>query len=329
MKVLITGGAGYVGSHLVDQFLLRGDTVSVVDNLFTGTRENIAHLAKNRNFTFVEDTILNRPLLEDLVAGHDLVCHLAAVVGVKHVLDDPVRGILDNAMGTEIVLTACHKANRRVLFSSTSEIYGKNPKLPFSEDDDSLFGSTRVTRWSYAVAKSLGEHLSFAYHSRGLPVTVVRYVNSYGPRLDTRGYGSVVATFISQALAGDPLIIHGDGKQTRCFTFVEDTVGGTIIAATKQEALGHVFNIGSSVSSTILELAHMILDLTGSKSSIRFVPYSEIYGDSFEDMTRELDPSKAEKILGFRARTSLKEGLQRTITWFQQRLVGNETGEPA
>lgn len=320
MKVLVTGGAGYIGSHLVDNFLSRGDSVSVIDNLFTGSERNIAHLAGNNNFIFIEGTILNRPLMEELVAGHDLVCHLAAVVGVKHVLDDPVRTILDNALGTEIVLTACHNARRRVLFSSTSEIYGKNPKLPFSEDDDSLFGSTRVPRWSYAVAKSLGEHLSFAYHARGLPVTVVRYVNSYGPRLDPRGYGSVVANFISQALSGKPLTIHGDGKQTRCFTFVDDTVGGTVMAATREEAVGHVFNIGSSVSSSILELAGMILDLTGSNSPVRFVSYPEVYGRTFEDMTRELDPSKAEKILGFRAKTSLKEGLQQTIEWFRERL---------
>jgi UDP-glucose 4-epimerase len=317
MKALVTGGAGYIGSHLVDRLLREGWGVTVVDNLFTGKLENINHNLRHPRFAFVEGDVRDRDLMARLIEGHDLVCHLAAVVGVRHVLDNPVRSILDNSLGTEVVLTTSRRFGRRVLFASTSEIYGKNPKLPFGESDDSVFGSTKVFRWSYGIAKALGEHLSFAYHSEGLPVSVVRYVNSYGPRLDRRGYGSVVATFIGQAMAGQPLTIHGSGTQTRCFTYVDDTVNGSLMAATRDEALGDVFNIGSTVSSSVLDLARLILQLTGSSLPTVFVPYAEVYGNQFEDMTRELDASKAEKILGFRAKVSLKEGLEQTVAWFR------------
>jgi UDP-glucose 4-epimerase len=319
MKALVTGGAGYIGSHLVDRLLKEGWEVTVVDNLFTGRLENIDHNLPLSPFTFVKGDVRDRSLMSRLIEDSDLVCHLAAVVGVRHVLDNPVRSILDNALGTEVVLTTSRRFGRRVLFASTSEIYGKNPKLPFGEADDSVFGSTKVFRWSYGLAKALGEHLCFAYHSEGLPVSVVRYVNSYGPRLDPRGYGSVVAKFISQAMRGEALTVHGDGRQTRCFTYVDDTVAGSFMAATKDDALGEVFNVGSSVSSTVIDLAQLITGLTRSPSKITFVPYAQAYGNSFEDMTRELDSSKAEKILGFRAKVSLREGLEQTIAWFKTR----------
>jgi UDP-glucose 4-epimerase len=317
MKVLITGGAGFIGSHLSDIFLSRGSQVTVVDNLSTGRMSNIAHNLSSSRFTFVEGDIMDRQLMEGLIDGHDLVCHLAAVVGVKHVLDNPVRSILHNMEGTAGVLGLAKKYHRRVLFASTSEIYGKNPKLPFTEDADSLFGPTTVFRWSYAIAKALGEHLCFAYLTEGLEASVVRYVNAYGPRLDQRGYGSVIATFVSQALKGKPLTVHGDGHQTRCFTYVEDTVFGSFLAATKKEALGQVFNIGSTVRSSVLEMAELICELTGSDGSVLFVPYADAYGPHFEDMTRELDSSKAERSLGFKARVSLREGVQETIQWFR------------
>ena len=204
MKVLVTGGAGYIGSHLADYFHANGETVTVVDNLSTGNMENIQHALQSSRYTFVHGSILDRDMMAKLIEGHDLVCHLAAVVGVKHVLENPVRSIIDNASGTETVLTLAHKYKRRVLFASTSEVYGKNPHVPFAEDHDSLFGSTRVFRWSYAIAKALGEHLCFAYHGEGLPVSIVRYVNSYGPRLDPRGYGSVVASFITRGSNRQP-----------------------------------------------------------------------------------------------------------------------------
>jgi UDP-glucose 4-epimerase len=318
MKVLITGGAGFIGSHLSDLFLASGAAVTVLDNLSTGRTANIRHNLKNPRFTFVRGDIMDAPTVEKLVASHDLICHLAAVVGVRHVLDNPVRSIVDNTVGTQLVLGMAGRCGKRVLFASTSEIYGKNPKLPFSEDDDSLFGSTRVPRWSYALGKAVGEHLCFAYQTEGLQVSVVRYVNAYGPRLDQRGYGSVIAKFISQALSGRHLTVHGDGLQTRCFTYVEDSAMGSFLAATKKEALGEVFNIGSTVRSSILEMAHMVLDLTRSRSDIRFIPYEKVYGSHFEDMTRELDSSKAEKVLGFKAKLSLREGIETTIAWFRK-----------
>lgn len=318
MNILVTGGAGYVGSHLADYFLSEGNRVTVVDNLSTGTMRNIEHNLTHPRFSFVEGNILDKALMERLIEAHDLICHLAAVVGIYHVLANPVGSIIDNATGTEVVLTAAHKYHRRVLFASSSEVYGKNPKLPFQEDDDRVQGSTRISRWSYATAKALSEHLCFAYHGEGLPVSIVRYVNSYGPRLDPRGYGSVVASFITQALTGEALTVHGDGSQTRCFTYVSDTVAGTVRAAMKAEALGEVFNIGNGQATSILGLAQLIVKMTGSGSPVEFVPYAKVYGPRFEDMTRILDVRKAERVLGFKAGITLEEGLEALIRWFRK-----------
>jgi len=322
MKVLVTGGAGYIGSHLADRFLAEGAAVTVIDNLSAGQRCNIEHNLKSPRFRFVEGDVLNRQLMEELVQGHDLVCHLAAVVGVRRVLADPLQTILQNVGGSEMVLALAHKYGRRVLFASTSEIYGKSNKLPFAEDDDRVLGSTRIARWAYSTGKALDEHLCLAYHEQGLPVSIVRYFNSYGPRLDSKGYGGVVATFITQAMANRPLTVHHDGQQTRCFTYIDDTVRGSVLAATKTEALGQAFNIGSDVETSVLELARLVLRLTESSAELTFVPYSEAYGADFEDMPRRVpDVSKAERLLGFRAEVSLEEGLQRTIAWFRNRLA--------
>jgi len=320
MNVLVTGGAGYIGSHLSDHFLSQGYRVTVLDNLYTGSMKNIEHNLSNPAFSFVEGNILDKALVEKLVEGHDLICHLAAVVGITHVLRNPVGSIIDNATGTETVLSAAHKYGRRIVFASSSEVYGKNPKLPFAEDDDRLFGSTQVSRWGYATAKALSEHLCYAYHAEGLPVSIVRYVNSYGPRIDPRGYGSVIARFLTQALMGESLTVHGDGTQVRCFTYVEDTVTGTFLAATKEEALGEAFNIGNGTAVTINDLAGLILRLTGSSSPVTYAPYSEVYGPNFEDMTRVVDSSKAEKILGFKAGITLEEGVSRLMPWFTENL---------
>ena len=320
MRVLVTGGAGYIGSHLSDYFLSRGCKVTVLDNLYTGSMTNIGHNLSNPSFSFVKGNVLDKALVEKLVGEHDLICHLAAVVGITHVLNNPVGSIIDNATGTETVLTAAHKYGRRIVFASSSEVYGKNPKLPFAEDDDRLFGSTRVSRWGYATAKALSEHLCYAYQAEGLPVSIVRYVNSYGPRIDPRGYGSVIARFLTQALTGAPLTVHGDGTQVRCFTYIEDTVTGTFLAATKEEALGEAFNIGNSTAVTINDLADLILRLTGSSSPVAYTSYSEVYGLRFEDMTRIVDSSKAEKILGFKAKITLEEGVSRLMPWFAENL---------
>jgi len=249
-----------------------------------------------------------------------LIFHLAAVVGIPYIIDDPLRGILSNVVGTEVVLEAAEEAGCRFIFASTSEIYGKSEKVPLSEEDDRLLGSTRVSRWSYSTAKALDEHLVLAYHQkRGLPVVILRYFNSYGPRLDPRGYGSVVSKFIGQALRGEPLTVHDDGQQTRSFTYIDDAVEGTVLAAGCEEANGEVFNIGREEETTILQLAEMVKKITGSSSQIIFVPYDDLYGSHFEDPRRRLpDASKAGRLLGFKAQVPLAEGLKKTVAWFRE-----------
>ena len=318
MKILVTGGAGYIGSHLIDVLMAQGDEIYVVDNLSTGKIDNIRHLLENKPFHFVNDSILNETLMERIIEQVDLIYHLAAVVGVKYVVDNPFQGILTNVRGTEIVLELAYKYWRKVVIASSSEVYGKSEKAPLAEEDDSILGPTAVGRWSYALAKAIDEHLAFIYHDKGLPVSIVRYFNSYGPRLDPKGYGSVIAKFINQALAGKALTVFSDGQQTRCFTYIDDTIGGSILAATLKEAEGQSFNIGNVRETTILELAQLIKRLVGSPAEIVHVPYKEAYGANFEETRRRVpDVRKAERMLGFRAKIPLEEGLRRTIDWFR------------
>ncbi len=318
MKVLVTGGAGYIGSHLVDRLLDDGHEVFVIDNLFTGNIANVEHNLGHERFHFVNDSILHTATMEELIRQVQLIYHLAAVVGVKHVIDNPLQGILTNVRGTEIVLELAYKHWRKVVIASSSEVYGKSEKAPLAEEDDSILGPTAVGRWSYALAKAIDEHLAFIYYGRGLPVSIIRYFNSYGPRLDPRGYGSVIAKFISQALEGKTLTVFSDGQQTRCFTYIDDSVEGSILAATLKEGEGQSFNIGNNRETTILELAEKVKELTGSSSAIVHLSYGEAYGSSFEETRRRVpDVSKAERLLGFRARVPLEEGLQQTIAWFK------------
>lgn len=322
MKALVTGGAGYIGSHLVDRLLADGHQVVVLDDLSVGKMANIEYHLGNKRFHFIEGSVLNRSLVKEALNGSDLVFHLAAVVGIPYIIDDPLRGIVTNVLGTEAVLEAADEAGCRFIFASTSEIYGKSEKVPLSEGDDRLLGSTQVSRWSYSTAKALDEHLVLAYHQkRGLPVVILRYFNSYGPRLDPQGYGSVVAKFIGQALRGEPLTVHGDGQQTRSFTYIDDTVEGTVLAAKCEEANGETFNIGREEETTILQLAEMVKRITGSSSQITFVPYDHLYGPHFEDLRRRLpDTRKAERLLGFKAQVPLTEGLRKTVAWFRENL---------
>jgi UDP-glucose 4-epimerase len=315
MKVLITGGGGFVGSHLADAFIARGDQVFVLDN---GSVAKVRHLMGTPGFHYVRDSVFDLEILEGLIAKADLIYHLAAVVGVEHYVGDPFEVLNVNVNGTQAVLKLAFKHQRKVVFSSTSEVYGRNPKVPWSEDDDRVLGSTRIDRWCYSTSKAVGEHFCFAYHSMGLPVTVVRYFNVYGPRLDQLDVGRVITIFLGQALRGEPLTVIGDGQQTRCFTYVDDAVRATIAAGVAPGTDGEAFNIGNDVENTILELAEQTIAVSGSSSRIEFVPQATVYGASYEDIGRRVpEVTKMHRVLGVRAETSLADGLRRTVEWFK------------
>jgi UDP-glucose 4-epimerase len=317
VRVLVTGGAGYIGSHLVDALCDAGHEVRVLDNLSTGKAANLQH--RLDEIRLVNGSILDAPLVEREVEWAQIVFHLAAAVGVRHIVDDPLTSLLTNTRGTEIVLTACFRNWRKVVVASTSEVYGKTSKVPMCEDDDRVLGPTTVHRWSYSSAKAIDEHLAFAFAANSLPVTIVRYFNSYGPRLDERGYGSVVANFIRQARAGEPLTVHGDGQQSRCFTYIDDTVRGTLLTGFTPEAEGQVFNLGSTRETTILELAETIKAALGSSSPIESTPYEEYYGPGFEDTRRRVpDVTRAREVLDWEPQVALEDGLAHTIEWWQK-----------
>ena len=316
MPVLITGGAGFIGSHLTDFLLEKGHHVTVLDDLSTGSIDNISHLDNNRDFRFITGTVLDEKLVGRLVAESKLVFHLAAVVGVKNVISQPRRGIEVNVGGTEIVLKAASINGARVVLASSSEVYGISNEIPFLEDGPRTLGPTNIQRWSYASSKALDEHLGLTYFADGLPVSAVRYFNAYGPRIVESGYGSVIAKFISQTFRGEPLTLYGDGNQTRSFTYVSDTVMGTYLAGTHPAAAGEIFNIGSGIETSVKQLATLICELTGREPDFKIVPFTDEFGPDFQDVPRRV-PSieKAKTLIGFNPEISLEEGLRRTIEW--------------
>ncbi len=316
MRVLITGGAGFIGSHLADAYIERGDEIYIIDDLSTGSIENIAHLKNHPKFHYTIDSVHNQPVVAELIDSCDVIFHLAAAVGVKLIVESPVRTIETNVRGTEVVLALANKKKRKVLVASTSEVYGLSMEVPFREDGNLVMGATTKGRWSYACSKAIDEFLALAYwREKKLPTIVVRLFNTVGPR-QTGQYGMVIPTFVKQALANRPITVYGDGKQTRCFGYVGDIVGALIGLMDKEEAVGSVYNIGSNEEVTILELAERVRALTGSKSEIVFVPYNEAYEEGFEDMPRRVpDISKIGALVGFRPRMTLDGILESVITY--------------
>lgn len=316
MRVLITGGAGFIGSHLADAYLERGDEVSVIDDLSTGTIENIRHLKTNPRFSYTIDSVHNQPVTAELVDQSDVVVHLAAAVGVKLIVESPVRTIETNVRGTEVVLALANKKKKKVLIASTSEVYGLSADVPFREDGNLVMGATTKGRWSYACSKAIDEFLALAYwREKKLPTTVVRLFNTVGPR-QTGRYGMVIPTFVRQALAGRPITVYGDGKQTRCFGYVGDVVGALIKLMDHADSVGQVFNIGSTEEISIFQLAQKVKELTASNSEIVFMPYDEAYEEGFEDMPRRVpDTSKINQLVGFRPEMKLEGILQSVISF--------------
>jgi UDP-glucose 4-epimerase len=317
VKVLITGGAGFIGSHLAEELLDRGDEVFVIDDLSTGSIENIIHLKKNPMFHYTIDSIRNLQVLAELVDRCDLIFHLAAAVGVKLIVDSPVNTIETNIYGTEVVLQFANKKKKKVIIASTSEVYGKSVKVPFREDDDMVFGATKKSRWSYACSKAIDEFLALAYYKeKGLPVVIVRLFNTVGPR-QTGRWGMVIPTLVQQSLKSMPMTVYGDGNQTRSFTFVKDVVGCIIPLSEHPDAVGDVFNVGSDREISITELAHLIKERTKSASEIIYIPYDKAYQEGFEDMQRRVpDISKTKKIVGFNPVIKIEQIIDSVVEYY-------------
>lgn len=316
MKVLITGGAGFIGSHLAEQHLNRGDGVYIIDDLSTGSMENIEHFKKHPNFQYALDTVTNQQLVAELVDLCDATYHLAAAVGVRLIVESPVRTIETNIRGTEVVLEQAAKKRKRVLVTSTSEVYGKRETIPFREDDDLVMGATNKGRWSYACSKAIDEFLAIAYwKEKKVPTVIARLFNTVGPR-QTGRYGMVIPNFVKQALSNEDITVYGDGSQSRCFTHVNDVVGALMKLIEHPEAIGEVYNIGGDYEVTILQLAERIKALSGSNSRISFLPYDKAYEEGFEDMMRRVpDISKIRDLIGYQPTFGLDEILNSVIDY--------------
>ena len=319
MNILVTGGAGFIGSHLAEKLLKEGHSIAVLDNLSTGKYANIKHLTSNKKFSYTIGSILNKNILETMIKDTDQIYHLAAAVGVKYIIDNPLLSLQTNISGAENVLEFANKYKKKVLIVSTSEIYGKSDNIPFTEEDDRLLGSTHISRWSYSSAKAIDEFFALAYYrEKKLPVVIVRCFNTVGPR-QTGQYGMVIPKFVRNALLNHPITIFGDGKQTRCFCDVDDVADGLIKLMNNKKAVGEIFNIGNDKSISIEELAHKIKKLTNSRSKIEYINYEDAYEEGFEDMMhRKPDLSKIAKLIEYKPRYNLDQILKRTIDYFEE-----------
>jgi UDP-glucose 4-epimerase len=320
MHALITGGAGFIGSHLAEALLAEGHSVTVLDNLSTGRYENIAHLAEQPRFRFVRETVTNELVMDRLVSMCDVIFHLAAAVGVELIIKDPVWTIETNLEGTEVALRLARRYGTKVLLASTSEVYGKSTAIPFREDADRVMGPTTKSRWSYAESKAIDEFLALAYHKQfDVPVVICRFFNTVGPR-QTGMYGMVIPRFVQQALAGKPITVYGDGQQTRCFCNVKDTVRAVMALAVEPQAVGEIYNVGSEDEITIRALAEQVLARTGSSAEIVIVPYDQAYEKGFEDMVRRVPSiAKIKAAIGWQPTISLDHTLDEVIAYFREK----------
>lgn len=327
MKILITGGAGFVGSHLADKLINQGHEITVIDDLSTGRYSNVEHLEGHERFTLIIGTILNEPLMERLIRETDRVFHMASAVGVKLIMEQPVKTIETIFHGTDVVLKFCSRYRKRVLIPSTSEVYGKSTQVPFNEDNDILKGSTSKHRWAYACAKELDEFLALAHWKETrLPVVVIRLFNTVGPR-QTGQYGMVVPNFIKAALQNQPIPIHGDGNQSRCFGHVHDVVEGLVKAIETPECFGQVMNLGNPEEVSIKELAEKVIAATGSNSKIDYIPYEVAYGAGFEDMQRRVpDLQKAKRLIGYQPTRTLNDIITDVVNEFRESLKTDSAG---
>ena len=319
MKILITGGAGFIGSHLAERLVEEGNQVVVVDNLSTGRLENIESIKTNGNFHYTIGSILNRELLEKLMEGVDQVYHLAAAVGVKYIIENPLLSLRTNILGTENVLELANKYKAKVLITSTSEIYGKSDKVPFHEDDDRLLGPTRISRWGYSCSKAIDEFMALAYfREKRLPVVIVRCFNTVGPR-QTGQYGMVLPKFIKAALLDQPIVVYGTGKQTRCFADVSDVVGAFIKLMNTPKCVGEIFNVGTTESISIEDLAKKVKEICDSKSRIEYMSYEEAFEEGFEDMMNRMPClDKVKEYIGYEPKYSLDDIIRRMIEYYEK-----------
>jgi len=319
MKVLITGGAGFIGSHLSDELLAGGNEVVVLDNLSTGRFENIAHLEGNKSFQFVEGDILNEMLVDKLVERCDVVYHLAAAVGVDLVVKKPLESLVTNIKGSEIVLDMVHRYHKKILITSTSEIYGKNTNGPLKEDDDRILGSPLKVRWGYSTAKAVDEMLAYIYwKEKKVPTIIVRLFNTVGPR-QTGAYGMVIPRFVNQALKNEDITVYGTGKQSRCFLHVKDVIKTLVKLMNSKEAVGQVFNIGSQEEISIEDLAKKVIEITKSKSKLVYISYEKAYEEGFEDMQRRVpDTTKVKNLTGFKPTMDLEGTIKSVVEYYKK-----------